>query len=165
MSTPPISSVGKPSKPSILVRSATIDELPLLQAFEQQIIEAERPYDDDIKTKTSYYDLGALIESDQSQVLVAEVNGELVGSGYAKIRPSKHYLEHERHSYLGFMYVKPEYRGRGVIQKIIAELAAWSKAQGLSDIFLEVYADNKKALKAYEKSGFKQALLEMKMRI
>jgi ribosomal protein S18 acetylase RimI-like enzyme len=61
------------------------------------------------------------------------------------------------------MYVVPEYRGRGVINKIIDHLKAWAAAQNLSELRLEVYTENEPAVKAYEKIGFSKLVTEMRM--
>ena len=95
--------------------------------------------------------------------MVAEDNGEIVGSGYARIKQSKAHLQHDLHAYLGFMYVAPSHRGQGVNQLVIQELIKWGKEQGMQDFYLEAYADNRSALKAYEKLGFKASLIEMKL--
>ena len=90
------------------VRSATRDELETLKAFEQGIIAAERPYDHTLKPDpVSYYDIGELIDSDDAEVAVVEVDGQLVASGYARTKESKSYVQDTHHAYLGFMYVRP----------------------------------------------------------
>src|SRR5262245_14432995 len=138
------------------IRPATPDDLEVLLAFEQEIIETERPFDDTIRTgdDVHYYDLEALIASPEAELVVAEFNGEVIGSGYGRIKPSEPYFKHEKHSYLGFMYVVPEHRGRGANKKIVQALESWSRSQGVTEMQLEVYADNVTAVKAYEKSGY-----------
>lgn len=149
---------------AIIYRSATLEDLPTLLQFEQGIITYERPYDSTLKPDPiSYYDLKALILSKHSEVHVAEHDNEVVGSGYAKIIDSKLYNTHSQHVYLGFMFVKPEYRGRGVIQSITEALKSWAKANNIFEARLEVYADNDSAIRAYEKSGFTKNLVEMRM--
>jgi GNAT superfamily N-acetyltransferase len=93
------------------------------------------------------------------------LNNEIVGSGYARIETSKIYLKHPKHAYLGFMYVKPEYRGKGVNQKIIKGLKQWAIGQGITELRLDVYNDNLSAIKAYEKVGFAKLMVEMRMGI
>jgi ribosomal protein S18 acetylase RimI-like enzyme len=39
----------------------------------------------------------------------------------------------------------------------------WARTMGVSDFYLDVYAQNQSAVKAYEKFGFKANLIEMKM--
>jgi GNAT superfamily N-acetyltransferase len=63
------------------------------------------------------------------------------------------------------MYTKPEFRGKGIIQKIIESLKKWALEQGLNEVRLTVYHDNIPAIKAYEKSGFKSHLNEMRIRL
>lgn len=147
------------------VRPAVVEDLDTLLKFEQAIIKAERPFDPTIREgQISYYDIRELIESRDAEVVVVELNGEVVASGYAKTREARHYLDHELYSYLGFMYTVPEHRGRGLNAKIIAALKEWSLKKGLTEIRLTVYQDNVAAIKAYEKVGFDKHICEMRLR-
>lgn len=148
----------------IIIRAAVQADLPILKEFEQGIIATERPFNVCLKSeRICYYDIGALIDGENSTVVVAENEGVIVGSGYARIRESKAHLSHDFHCYLGFMYVAPSHRGRGVNQLVIQQLIKWGKLQGMQDFYLEAYAENSSALKAYEKLGFKASLVEMNL--
>lgn len=150
----------------IKIRKAQLSELSVLLEFEQQIITAERPFENNMKSgKVSYYDLEQLVVSDDAEVLVAEMNNQLIGSGYAKIKKSKDYLKDDHHAYLGFMYVDQDYRGKGVNQLIIENLINWSKKRGIKVICLEVYDKNASAIKAYNKVGFSHNIIEMRMNL
>jgi GNAT superfamily N-acetyltransferase len=149
---------------NIIIRAAVQADLPILKEFEQGIIATERPFNDCLKSEYfCYYDIGALIDSEKASVVVAEDNGVIVGSGYARVKESKAHLSHDFHCYLGFMYVVPSHRGQGLNQLVIQALIKWGKVQGMQDFYLEAYADNSSALKAYEKLGFKASLIEMKL--
>ena len=89
----------------------------------------------------------------------------LSGCGYARIDDSKHYLKHKQHAHLGFMYVVPHYRGKGVNKLIIEKLKQWAQQRDIAEIRLEVYAANNAALKAYEKAGFAGHMLTMRMNL
>lgn len=79
------------------VRPATLDDLPVLLSFEQGIIQAERPFDPTIKDgHINYYDIAELIQAEDSIVYVVEREGELLASGYAKIKDDRHYLKHHK---------------------------------------------------------------------
>lgn len=146
------------------IRHAMMDDLDILLVMEQGLIEAERPCDKHIKSgHCSYYDIPHLISSEQACMLVAEQDGQPIGCGYGEIRPSKEAHTHEQHCYLGFMYVNPEHRGKGIVPQLMQEIFAWSKAKGVMDFYLDVYADNPSAIRAYEKLGFAPCLVEMKM--
>ncbi|NIJ54759.1 GNAT family N-acetyltransferase [Dyadobacter arcticus] len=148
----------------ILVRSATIGELSTLLNFEQGIIIAERPFDETLLPGDfNYYDLAKLIMSDEAEVVVAEIGGELVGSGHARILEGKPYVQFERYAFLGFMYVVPEQRGKGINKLIIKALVDWAKSKGLDEVRLHVYDENSPAIAAYEKVGFKKILTEMRL--
>jgi ribosomal protein S18 acetylase RimI-like enzyme len=104
-----------------------------------------------------------MIQAPHIEVVIAEVDSEIIGSGYARIEDSKVYLKHSKHAYLGFMYVKPEHRGKGVNKKVIAALQDWAIGRGITEFRLDVYSDNLPAVKAYEKIGFSKHLIEMRM--
>lgn len=131
------------------------------------MIEAERPFDDAIRTdgNVRYYDLEAMISAPNVEIVVAEQRADLIGCGYARIEDSKPYLKHRVHAYLGFMYTVPEYRGKGVNKEIIEALERWSISQGVTEIQLEVYVNNFAAIKAYEKAEYTGYLLAMRKNV
>lgn len=150
----------------IFLRPATVSDQTILLNLEQKVIEAERPFNASIKkTGTAYYDLKDLLSSDKSLLLVAEIDGRIVATGYAQIRPSKQSFQHEQHCYLGFMYVEPQYRGQGVNKKVLEKLIQWGRGLAIVDFYLDVYSDNKAAISAYKKIGFAESMVEMKLNI
>lgn len=150
----------------IKIRRALKEDIATLLGFEQGIVEAERPFDPTLRIgEIHYYDLIELIRSERAEVLVALVEDEIVGSGYAKILPAKPYQEHTEYCYLGFMYVKPDFRGQGVNQQILQALLRWAKQQNLTEVRLEVYEQNTIAKNAYVKAGFTPHMLEMRLAI
>lgn len=151
---------------TMITREATEQDLEILLKFEQGVVAAERPFNSTlIEGEIHYYDLKSLIQSSEATVIVAEENNEIIASGYALIKKSeKYYNQFEKYSYLGFMYVKPEHRGKGINKVITDELISWSKSRGISEIRLDVYAQNESAIKAYEKAGFEPHLLTMRLK-
>lgn len=148
----------------IFVRKASLKDLDSLLRFEQGMIIAERPFDDTIKDgHIHYYDIEEMITASHIGLVVAESNQEIIGCGYARIENSKHYLKHQQHAYLGFMYVNPVHRGKGVNKKIIKVLQQWAISKNLMEMRLEVYYDNLSAIRAYEKTGFTKHMIEMRM--
>jgi ribosomal protein S18 acetylase RimI-like enzyme len=147
----------------IMIRKARKEDMSTLLRFEQGVIAAERPFDITLKeSDICYYDLDMMIEAAHIHLVVAELNGQLIGSGYARIEEVKPYLQHKQHAYLGFMYVEPAHRGKGVNKLIIDELKRWTKEKGLTELRLEVYHGNTPAISAYEKVGFKKHMIEMR---
>lgn len=147
----------------ITVRTATIDDLDTLLRFEQGVITAERPFDETIRSgNINYYDIVHMINAPHIEIVVAQTGNKLIGSGYARIEDSRLYLNHKQHAYLGFMYVDPEYRGRGVNKLVIETLKQWAVSKGMVELRLDVYHNNEPAVKAYEKVGFSPLLLQMR---
>ncbi|SFQ30182.1 GNAT family N-acetyltransferase [Hymenobacter arizonensis] len=150
----------------VYIRHATLDDLEALLLFEQGVIAAERPYDPTLREDPiSYYNLPELLANPRAVVLVAEQHHQIVGSGYARIQPAKAYHKHLEYAYLGFMYVEPGSRGQGINGLLMEAFKQWTAAQGLTELRLEVYAHNERAVRAYEKAGFAAHMLEMRLSI
>lgn len=146
------------------VRKAKLEDIEVLFAFEQGIIEFERPFDPTLaEDPITYYDLKELIRSEDAEVVVVEYNSQIVASGYAKTKQALPYLNHKKYAYLGFMYTAVNFRGKGLNRLVIDSLRLWSASKGLTEIRLTVYDDNNTAIRAYEKVGFKKHLIEMRI--
>ena len=150
----------------ILIRKATSLDLEALLIFEQGVIAAERPFDVTLKEgHISYYNLKEMIGLPNTEIIVvAELNKEIIASGYARIENSKPYLRHDKHAYLGFMYVSPTHRGKGIIKLIIEFLKDWAVSKNIHELRLDVYFENISAIQAYEKFGFSKHMVEMRLR-
>ena len=53
------------------------------------------------------------------------------------------------------MFVRPEYRGRGIAGQILTELEDWAKELNFSECILETGKKQPEAVKLYQKSGYK----------
>lgn len=152
---------------NITTRFATLEDIETLKQFEQALIQIERPMDDTLKQQEpiNYYDLEALITSENADILLALDDEHIIGCGYGAEKTHDDKFQEERYGYVGFIYVQDSYRGKGVGQVILTGLKHWFKQRNLTEIRLKVYASNAKAIKAYEAAGFSAHLLEMKMHL
>jgi GNAT superfamily N-acetyltransferase len=154
------------NNPPTLFRTATLQDVEDLRRFEQGIIATERAFDPTLKAgRPQYYDIESMLVAGNVQFLVAERGGELVACGFARIDDAKPYLSHRQQAYLGLMYVEPRYRGQSINRGIVERLKAWCRAQGVTELRLEVYSDNRVAVAAYEKAGFSKHMVEMRVRL
>ncbi len=150
----------------VKIRKALLTDLDQLYVFEQNIVETERPFDPTLKKGIiHYYDLKEMITAPAVEIVVAELNNTIIGSGYARIEKSKDYLEHQVYAHLGFMYVLPEFRGKGINRMIVDFLKTWAYSQKITELRLEVYNDNISAIRAYEKIGFTKHMIEMRFKL
>ncbi|MFC6102443.1 GNAT family N-acetyltransferase [Olivibacter domesticus] len=148
----------------ITIRTATLEDIEVLLTFEQGVIAAERPLTTSLKdTPINYYDVKAFIVDPDVEIVVAVIDGKLIGSGYIRIMNAKNHFRNRKFGYLGFMYVLADYRGMGVNKKIMDVLIHWGTEQGLTEFKLNVYQENETAIRAYEKIGFKKHMIEMRM--
>lgn len=148
----------------ISVRTATLDDLDILMEFELGILGAERPFDPTLKDGELHtHDLPALITATNSEVVVSVANGEPIGCGYAQIRDALDYLKHSQYAHIGLIYVKPEFRGKGVTRAMIGVLRHWVLSREVREMRLEVYHDNIKAKRAYGKVGFAPHMVVMRI--
>jgi ribosomal protein S18 acetylase RimI-like enzyme len=126
-----------------------------LKEFEQGVIQAERPFAQNLRDgDVTYYDLEELLRSELAAVIVAEIGGEIIASGFIRIEKEKPHFKPASYGYIGFLYVTPDYRGKGIIVLLVEELMNWARERNIKSFKLEVFNKNKSALRAYEKLGF-----------
>ncbi len=151
-------------RPEISYRTATMGDVPVIRGFERGIVNTERAFDPTLKSgEIHYYDVESMVSDPRVRFVVAECSGDLIGCGFARIDVAKSYLAHTHYAYLGLMYVDPKFRRRSVNGTIVNLLKDWCRSKGVSELRLEVYSGNTAAMGAYEKSGFSQYMIEMRL--
>jgi ribosomal protein S18 acetylase RimI-like enzyme len=151
---------------TITIRFANLKDLETLLTFEQGVVAAEKPLDTFLGTgKLTYYDIPELITDENTHFIVAVSNEELVGSGYIKIENSNSYHKNSKHGYIGFIFVKPSFRGKKISSLILESLKNWAKEKDLKELRLDVYSNNYNAIKSYDSFGFTKSLVNMRIDI
>jgi len=147
----------------VKIRKATLDDLPILEEFLQQLIAVERPMDPSLEQEKfiKYYELESFIDSTTAELFVATVNDEIVGSGYGDIRQNKGHFAYRDYGYVGFMFVSEAFRGQGIGGQVLETIFDWFRSRGIKETRLTVYEENPSAIRAYEKIGYKKNLIEM----
>ena len=148
---------------NIKIRKATPEDLSILYDFEQQLIAVERPMDISLEQhkRINYYDISAYIDSETAQLYVATIENEIIASGYGLIKKNHPKFAYREHGYIGFIFVKDEFRGRGISKLIFKAIFDWFRTKNIKEVKLTVYEENPSAIRAYEKLGFKKNLIEM----
>lgn len=82
-----------------------------------------------------------------TEVVVVYCDGRAVGCGAFK-KYAEHTAEIKR------MYVRPEYRGRGIAGAVLRELEAWAAANGYTEAILETGKKQPEAIGLYQKSNY-----------
>jgi putative acetyltransferase len=81
-------------------------------------------------------------------VFVAREHGAAVACGALK--------RHGRVGEVKRMYTRPEYQGRGIGGRIVAEIEALARAEGLAQLVLETGDRHHAAYRVYERAGFRR---------
>ncbi|EAR13528.1 Ribosomal-protein-alanine acetyltransferase [Polaribacter irgensii 23-P] len=150
----------------ISLRTTQLSDIETLLEFEQGVVAAEKPLDTFLGDGTLYYyNIPQLINDKNTHFLVALVGEELVGCGYLKIKKSQTYHKNPKHGYVGFIFVKPSFRGRKVSTFVLESLREWGTEKGLKELRLDVYSNNSAAIKPYERFGFQRSLVNMRIDI
>lgn len=148
-----------------MIRVARISDVLALYSLQKRLISYERNYDKAMKRNAVYYppkELRRLIKSRNGRILVAEIDGEIVGCGFGRITKAEGWDAFDKKGYVGSMFVDPKFRGKGIGKKILSGLLDWFKERKVKDVQLNVYPNNERAVSFYEGFGFKSHLMYMR---
>lgn len=93
-----------------------------------------------------------LLIAKKSKKIVGYIYGYIQNNGDSKIK---------KVGVLDALYVEEEFRNNGVAQSLIEGFKRWAKSNRLSYLELKVCKDNLRAIKLYEKMGFKTSKIIM----
>jgi len=105
------------------------------------------------------------VEEGRSNILVAQEGLELVGFIHLAYGVSGRFETSSTIATIHEMYVKPRHRGRGIGTMLLKEGIKRLKEKGIKQIRLSVLSGNEKAVRFYEKHGFKVYRYNMHMHI
>ncbi len=152
----------------ITLKRADVSDFELVRSFEVELSEFERSLgviDAKPQGHVQFYSdeqLKKFLTNEDVYFLIAQVDGVSVGGGFCQITQNvATWDKHERHGYIGLIYVREAYRKKGIASKVTSELTSWAKSKGVKELRLKVYTANKKAIKVYEKQGFTNLTTEM----
>jgi len=87
-------------------------------------------------------------------VFIAEVDGKTAGFSLVFVKDEIPIFEIEKYGYISDLYVKEEFRGKGVSSNLKEAAVEWCKNKGLKHVSIAVYSDNKFAHDLYNQRGF-----------
>lgn len=105
--------------------------------------------------------LGTQLDQDASLVLVADVDGVVVGYLYAAIEPRNWKELRDEAGFIHDVLVQEGSRGAGLAQRLIEEAASWCRARGVPRVLLWTAARNTRAQQLFERLGFRGTMIEM----
>ncbi|HEV7838899.1 MAG TPA: GNAT family N-acetyltransferase [Gemmatimonadaceae bacterium] len=131
---------------------AVVALIPRLRAFGSQWL---RP-DDSLDHAESEAIANAITSLPEGGVVFVAESPSLAGgvAGFAYAETSTDYFTRETHGHLAIIAVHGEAEGTGVGRKLLEAVEEWSAARGYRFITLNVFAQNERARKVYERAGY-----------
>jgi GNAT superfamily N-acetyltransferase len=148
-----------------IIKKATIEDLKIVQALNLKLFQKEcKDYDplldlDWTKSKegTEYY--AKRIQSENGCVLLAQIDGEVVGYLCGGITKAEPYRKLPKVVELENTLVLKKHRGEGIGKQLFDEFMTWCKEQKVGKIRVEASAQNEGAINFYHIRGFKDYTL------
>lgn len=97
----------------------------------------------------------------EAVVLVAALEGHVVGYVYAAVEPLSWEELRDETGYIHDIIVDDSARGRGVARQLVDAAAAWCRERGLPRIVLWTAERNDAAQRLFAKLGFRRTMIEM----
>lgn len=104
-------------------------------------------------------------ESQDAAVLVAELDGNIVGFAYLQYEPVLYAEFAVKAAWLHDIFVDELVRGRNIGKRLLDAVAAEAKSLGANKVLLSVAAKNTMAQGFFEKQGFRTTMHEMMLEI
>jgi ribosomal protein S18 acetylase RimI-like enzyme len=147
-------------------RNRLLEAITDQQDYERALHETRRPGAEIAQGYLAY--LKDNVAQNRGTLLVAEVAGAFAGYAACWIEHHDNVAETDDSNHFGYVadtYVVPEFRGRGIVGRLLAGTQKHVRDLGISRIRIGVLANNASALRAYEKSGFEPYEVVMEKRL
>lgn len=110
--------------------------------------------------KAFYKYFKAAVYSAKKELLVAEKNDNIIGFALGEIKKAPPVLKVKEYGLIDTIYILPYYRKKKLAKKFLEWLFLWFKSKKMKYVNLYVHPKNQIGLKAWEKYGFKDSLIE-----
>jgi ribosomal protein S18 acetylase RimI-like enzyme len=99
--------------------------------------------------------------SKDALVLVAEVDGAIIGYAYARQEPRNWNDLIDEHGKIHDVFVHPDQRGRGIARALMTAVCEQLRARGCERLMLATATANEPAQKLFAGLGFRPTMIEM----
>jgi ribosomal protein S18 acetylase RimI-like enzyme len=149
----------------VAIRKARDTELKTVQDLNYALFVSDSKSDQELNMNWPYEDgkdyFKKMIEGSIGACFVAEVGGEVIGYLAGSIKAQTPSYRPVKRSELENMFVREEYRNKGIGEKLVKKFLSWSKENGISNTFVSAYSPNHGAIRYYERLGFKPYASEL----
>ena len=147
---PSLSNTPIPSEEAIRIRKMTIDDFPEVFHIGEEVFTAE--HSQSLYRTWDEYEITTLFNSDNELCLVAEAGIKILG--FAMGTTVKKHNSPWKYGYLVWLGVCRDIQQVGVGNGLFKEIKRRMKEQGVRIIMIDTSADNRAAIRFFEKQGF-----------
>lgn len=153
-------------KPKITIRKAALANVPLLLENWKELMRLNAQTHRIYRLKKNYVDfyspfIRKILKSQKAAVFIAEIDGKCAGHILVELKtlPKCYIIKLE--AYISELFVKKEYRKKGVATRLLREAEKWGKKKHAAQFGLTVNVKNKKAQACYSKFGLQVQRFKM----
>ena len=152
----------------MIIRPATTADLPVLGRLGAMLMRVH--YDFDVQRflypgtepERGYASfLGTQMRDEDSVVLVAELEGQVIGYVYAAIEPLSWKELRDQAGFIHDIAVDPLARGAGVGAQLLEAAVEWLRGHGMHRVMLWTAEQNSTGQRLFERAGFRRTMVEM----
>ena len=148
-----------PTRDGLTVRRATIKDLDVVVELRLALLReyAEHPVYGRLRpdaAKRARPIFAMQLDSDNEVVLLAEEGGEAVGLVRCIEMISSPLLEPDRYCYLSSVYVRPDWRRKGVLNALFERAVSWCRGRGMTEMRLHNVGSRESTAAAWDALGF-----------
>ena len=152
----------------MVIRSATAADLPVVARLGALLMrvhhefDAERFLSPGTNPEQGYaWFLGTQIEDEHSVVLVAELDGQLIGYVYAAIEPLSWKELRDEAGFIHDLVVEPLHRDSGAGSLLLDAAIEWLRGRGVARVMLWTAEQNTGGQRLFARKGFRRTMVEM----
>jgi ribosomal protein S18 acetylase RimI-like enzyme len=153
---------------AIVIRPAGPADLPVLGHFGAQLMRVHHDFDTrrflppgtDSERGYAWF-LGRQLEDKDCLVLVAELDGEVIGYVYAAVEPLSWKELRDEAGFIHDLVVAPAHRGSGAGSQLLDAATEWLRGRGMPRVMLWTAEQNVGGQRLFARHGFRRTMVEM----
>jgi ribosomal protein S18 acetylase RimI-like enzyme len=148
----------------MLIRRATQADAPAILALVPRLVSSFTPppwREPMAMTVTDRDVIGEAIAStaEDPSIFVAEIDGAV--AGFIHVRSLEDYYRRRKHGHVADLVVAQTHEGQGIATALLAKAEEWARAQGYDWMTLNVFEQNVRAERLYQKLGYGRDIIRL----
>lgn len=139
------------------------EDFPVILEFERELTKISFPEFPILDEKFHKHKLEKAIKAEPNSLIIAQFNDKTIG--WIWLRTKRDRISGNKFGYIKSIYVKEEYRKRGIGKRLIQVAEEYFLNKGISRLNLIVSALNDRALSFFREMGFEETHLTMRKKL